>query len=103
MTAANLDCAVSPTALPAPAPAPGNDERLALRKKLGFGLGDFAFNLYWQATTLYLLYYYTDVLGLPPVTAGWIFGGALLWDALCDPVAGYIANRTRTRDRKSVV
>lgn len=73
------------------------DGRLALRTKFGFGIGDFAFNLYWQATTLYLLYYYTDVVGLSPVTAGWIFGGAMLWDAFCDPVAGYVANRTRTR------
>jgi len=70
---------------------------LSLRQKIGFGIGDFAFNLYWQATTLYLLYYYTDVQGLSPVTAGWVFGGAMLWDAVCDPIAGYIANRTRTR------
>ncbi|RWA52525.1 hypothetical protein AU476_17365 [Cupriavidus sp. UYMSc13B] len=87
--------AQAPLALPAAARDGG--ARLPLRTKFGFGVGDFAFNLYWQATTLYLLYYYTDVVGLSPVAAGWIFGGAMLWDALCDPVAGYIANRTRSR------
>jgi glycoside/pentoside/hexuronide:cation symporter, GPH family len=75
--------------------APGRS--LSFRKKLGFGSGDFALNLYWQTTSLYLLYFYTDVAGLPPAIAGWIFGAALLWDAACDPLAGYIASRTRTR------
>jgi GPH family glycoside/pentoside/hexuronide:cation symporter len=73
------------------------EARLPFRVKFGFGVGDFALNLYWQATTLYLLYYYTDVAGLSPVVAGWIFAGAMLWDAFCDPIAGYIANRTRSR------
>jgi GPH family glycoside/pentoside/hexuronide:cation symporter len=43
------------------------------------------------------LLYYTDVLGLAPATAGWIFAAALAWDAVTDPVMGYIASRTRTR------
>ncbi|MCY0854095.1 MFS transporter [Cupriavidus sp. D39] len=97
MTAANLDAVGSQTASAPSALIQEQDGRLPLRTKIGFGIGDFAFNLYWQATTMYLLYYYTDVVGLSPATAGWIFGGAMLWDALCDPVAGYIANRTRTR------
>lgn len=86
-------------------PAPGisrpGDEagsgRLPFVRKIGFGVGDFAFNLYWQSTTLYLLYYYTDVVGLSPGIAGAIFGGAMLWDAVFDPVMGFIANHTRTR------
>ena len=97
MTAANLDAVGSQTASAPSALIQEQDGRLPLRTEIGFGIGDFAFNLYWQATTMYLLYYYTDVVGLSPATAGWIFGGAMLWDALCDPVAGYIANRTRTR------
>ncbi|KAF7962878.1 hypothetical protein AWV80_16250 [Cupriavidus sp. UYMU48A] len=97
MTAANPDSAIAQAPLALPGAARDGGARLPLRTKFGFGVGDFAFNLYWQATTLYLLYYYTDVVGLSPVAAGWIFGGAMLWDALCDPVAGYIANRTRSR------
>ncbi|SOY67111.1 MFS transporter [Cupriavidus taiwanensis] len=97
MTAANPDSVMAQAPLVPPVAAQTGGGRLPLRTKLGFGIGDLAFNLYWQATTLYLLYYYTDVVGLSPVTAGWIFGGAMLWDALCDPVAGYVANRTRSR------
>lgn len=70
---------------------------LPFARKLGYGVGDFGFNLFFTTASLYLLYYYTDVLGLPPATAGWVFAVALIWDAVFDPVMGYVANRTRTR------
>jgi len=70
---------------------------LPLSQKLGYGFGDFGFNLFFTTASLYLLFYYTDVLGLSPATAGWVFAVALGWDALFDPVMGYVANRTRTR------
>ena len=70
---------------------------LGWRRRLGYGVGDFGFNLYWTTASLFLIYYYTDVLGLSPATAGWVFAGALIWDALFDPVMGYLASRTRTR------
>lgn len=65
--------------------------------RLGFGAGDFGFNLFFTTASLYLLFYYTDVLGLSPSTAGWVFAVALMWDALFDPAMGYVASRTRTR------
>jgi len=71
--------------------------QLPFARKLGYGVGDFGFNLFFTTATLYLLYYYTDVLGLSPSTAGWVFASALIWDAVFDPVMGYVANRTRTR------
>jgi GPH family glycoside/pentoside/hexuronide:cation symporter len=70
---------------------------LTFRRRLGYGAGDFAFNLFFTTASLYLLYYYTDVLGLSPAVAGWVFAAALMWDALFDPFMGYLANRTRTR------
>jgi glycoside/pentoside/hexuronide:cation symporter, GPH family len=70
---------------------------LPLKVKLGYSVGDFGFNLFFTTASLYLLFYYTDVLGLPPATAGWVFAAALIWDAIFDPVMGYLATRTRTR------
>ena len=66
-------------------------------RRIGYGVGDIGFNLYFTTASLYLLYYYTDVLGLPAATAGWIFAGALIWDAVSDPFMGYLASRTRSR------
>ena len=71
--------------------------RLSWGRKIGYGSGDFAFNLYWQGISLYLFYFYTDVLGLPNAMAGIIYAIGSLWDAGTDPVMGYLAERTRTR------
>ncbi len=66
-------------------------------RKIGYGSGAFAINLYWQGLSLYLFYFYTDVLGLPNYLAGLIYAIGSLWDALTDPAMGYVAERTRSR------
>lgn len=71
--------------------------RISAGRKLAIGVGDFGCNLYWQMTQLYLLFFYTDVIGLPAQTAGLIYMIALIWDAAMDPVVGLIADRTRSR------
>jgi GPH family glycoside/pentoside/hexuronide:cation symporter len=70
---------------------------LSPARKLGLGAGDLGFNLYWQSTSLFLLFFYTDVLGIPAEIAGLIYMLALAWDAAIDPLIGLIADRTRTR------
>jgi GPH family glycoside/pentoside/hexuronide:cation symporter len=72
-------------------------DRLSWGQKIGYGSGDFALNLYWQGISLYLFYFYTDVLGLPNAMAGLIYAIGSLWDAVTDPAMGYVAERTRTR------
>ena len=70
--------------------------QLTTFKKIAIGAGDFGFNLYWQTAGLYLLFFYTDALGLPAATAGFIYMAALIWDAALDPVLGLLVDRTRT-------
>jgi GPH family glycoside/pentoside/hexuronide:cation symporter len=72
-------------------------ERLTLKTRIGYGIGDIAICLYWSGVGLYLLYFYTDVVGISPSMAGLIYGIGMLWDALTDPFMGYIAERTRTK------
>jgi len=72
-------------------------DRLSLRAKLGFTVGDYACNLYWQSVSLFLLFFYTDAVGLPAATAGLIYMIASVFDGAIDPLAGVIADRTRTR------
>lgn len=72
-------------------------ERLPTRRYLGYGLGDFAFNFYWLPLQVFLLKYYTDVLGLDSGAAGIIVMICLIWDGLVDPLIGIVANKTRTR------
>ncbi|HEY1963028.1 MAG TPA: MFS transporter [Rhizomicrobium sp.] len=71
--------------------------RLTIAGKIGFTIGDYASNLYWQSVSIFLLFFYTDAVGLSAATAGLIYMIASIVDALADPVMGSIADRTRTR------
>ncbi len=48
-------------------------------------------------TGMYLLKYSTDVLGVAPAAMGMIFMVSKFWDAISDPLAGYLSDRTETR------
>ena len=73
------------------------DGRLSMGTRLGFGVGDFGANLVFQSTLIFLIFYFTDVFGIAAATAGTIFLVAKVWDAVSDPVVGYLSDRTRTR------
>ncbi|HAI76217.1 MAG TPA: hypothetical protein DCM08_08205 [Microscillaceae bacterium] len=72
-------------------------QRLTFGQKFGYGIGDYAFNLMFQGVGLFLFYYYTNVMGLSPLQAGFIFLVARVWDGITDPMMGYWANKTRSR------
>ena len=72
-------------------------KKLNLKTRLGYGIGDIAICLYWSGVGLYLLYFYTDVVGISPSLAGLIYGIGMFWDAITDPFMGYMAERTRTK------
>lgn len=71
--------------------------RLGAGRIAGYGMGDFAFNLTFTFCSLFLLYFYTDVLGLSATTGGLIIMSALIWEGATDPVVGIWANKTRSR------
>ncbi|MEZ4386462.1 MAG: MFS transporter [Candidatus Krumholzibacteriia bacterium] len=71
--------------------------RLSVREKIGYGLGDTASNLYFQMFINFLLFFYTDVFGIPAAAAGTMLMISRFWDALNDPMMGVIADRTSTR------
>jgi GPH family glycoside/pentoside/hexuronide:cation symporter len=68
--------------------------RLAL-----FAFGDFAFNLYWQSIMLFLLFYYTDALGLPIAVAAMTYMVASVWDGIANFAAGVMVDRRHDRFR----
>lgn len=73
------------------------DGRLSILEKVGYGAGDTASNIFYQAFNIVLFYYYTDVWGLSPGIVGTIFLAARFWDAVNDPAMGIVADRTQTR------
>jgi glycoside/pentoside/hexuronide:cation symporter, GPH family len=71
--------------------------KTSVKTKLGWAVGDYGFNIYWQALNLLMMPFYTDVLGLDPRLAGLVFLIASLWDGFADSVIGAIADRTRSK------
>ena len=72
-------------------------EPLSLLEKVGYGCGDMASNLYLGVVNVFLLYYYTDIWGIDPAAAGFMFLVTKVIDAVSDPAMGLIADRTQTR------
>jgi len=70
---------------------------LSFLRKVGYGFGIFGPMLGWVAAMQYLMYFYTEVVGLSPARAGLIYLLGMVWDAISDPLIGAIADRTRSR------
>ena len=63
----------------------------------GYAAGDAGCNIAFQMTGLFLLVFYTNVVGIPPAQAGSIFLFVKFWDAFADIFAGRMVDRTMTR------
>lgn len=72
-------------------------EKLSIKEKLAYGLGDSGANFVGATQSTFLLYFYTDVLGITAGAAGKILLVSRLVDALNDPIMGALADRTATR------
>ena len=73
-------------------------ERLPARTKLFYGFADGGIAMLTAAIQFFLLFFYTDVLRIDPGLAGMaLLVGKLTWDAVNDPLFGYLSDRTHTR------
>ncbi|UGS42771.1 glycoside-pentoside-hexuronide (GPH):cation symporter [Pseudocitrobacter corydidari] len=70
---------------------------LSLKEKIGYGLGDAASHIVFDNVMLYLMFFYTDIAGLPAAFVGSMFLITRILDAISDPCMGLLADRTRTR------
>lgn len=73
------------------------DNKITLREKVGYSLGDVAANLVFQMMMIFQLKFYTDIFGLDGAIAGSVLLIARIVDAFVDPAVGIITDRTNTR------
>lgn len=72
--------------------------KLSAWTKLKFGVGDFGVSVMGALLQFYMLFFYTDVVGINPGLAGTaILVGKLTWDMVNDVLFGYIQDRINTR------
>jgi len=72
-------------------------ERISIKEKIGYSLGDAAANFIFQSLLALQLSFYTGTFGLTAAQAGTLFGVVGLVAACFTPVMGVIVERTNTR------
>ena len=72
-------------------------EVLSVKEKIGYGMGDAASHIIFDNVMLYMMFFYTDIFGIPAGFVGTMFLLARALDAISDPCMGLIADRTRSR------
>ena len=76
-----------------------SDTNSPLRRSelLSYGIADYFQTAAVQFVSLYLLFFYTDILALSAAVVGGIFAFSRIWDAINDPLMGIIIDKTHTR------
>ncbi|MHA6534227.1 MFS transporter [Paenibacillus sp. BAC0078] len=71
--------------------------KVSLAEKMAFSGGLLGQNMLYSFMSMYILFFYTDLLGIPATAASVILVTASIFDACLDPLMGMITDKTRSR------
>lgn len=71
--------------------------KVPVAEKMVFSGGLLGQNMLYSFMSMYILFFYTDLLGIPATTASVILVVASIFDACLDPLMGMITDKTRSR------
>ena len=74
-----------------------NINKVPLKEKIGYALGDGAANIAWRGVAAFLFIFYTDVFGLHPATVGLLMLVSRFSDGISDILMGIIGDRTNSK------
>jgi GPH family glycoside/pentoside/hexuronide:cation symporter len=80
---------------------PGKSEKISIWERLAYGCGDAGFNIVWASLTAFIVFFFTDIAGLPPAMVSVILLAGRIFDGSDDVVAGWLVDRTRSRFGKA--
>lgn len=72
-------------------------QKISVREKVGYALGDAAANIAWRGITTFLFIFYTDVFGINPAAVGVLMFVARFSDGISDVAMGVIGDRTESK------
>src|SRR3546814_15050826 len=81
----------------------GGGDKLPLMTCVGWGAGTLAVAALFNSVNVLLLRYLVDYVGIGAALAGSLLALSKLYDALIEPIVGSFRDRSKSRDRKSVV
>ncbi|MEM9154976.1 MAG: MFS transporter [Cyanobacteria bacterium P01_F01_bin.33] len=67
---------------------------LGLKTKIAYGMGELGTVIPVSISVFFLLFFLTDVAGLGPTLAGAVLLLGRVWDAINDPLIGWLSDRT---------
>ena len=77
-------------------------EKMGVVEKLGFMTFSMSDNIVYQFKAIYYMFFLTNVLGISVGTAGTVFAIGTVWDAVNDPLLGYMALNTRFKSGEKI-
>ncbi len=72
-------------------------DRLSLSTKVFYLFGDIGISTCLSTVAFFLLFFYADVAKVDPALVGTALLVGKLWDAVSDPMAGWLSDRTKSR------
>lgn len=75
--------------------------KIKFKEKLGYGFGDFASNLIWTATSAFVAFFYTDVVGMSAAVVGTLLLVARVLDGFADIGIGALVDKTKSKHGKA--
>jgi len=74
-----------------------SSDKVSWSTSLAFGAPAIGAGYMYLILSLYVMKFSTDVLLIAPAVMGAIFSLSRIWDAISDPLAGYLSDRTTLR------
>ncbi len=76
-------------------------KKIAFGERLGFGVGDLAVNFVWASMGMFIVFFYTDVVGISAAVVGTIMLVSRFLDGISDVAMGVVVDRTKSKHGKA--
>ncbi len=73
------------------------EQMIPILDKINYGIGNLSVGVAMQVVGTYLVFFSTVILGIPGYLVGLAVGFSVFWDAVTDPLMGYISDMTKSK------
>ncbi|WP_419955175.1 MFS transporter [Neobacillus niacini] len=80
---------------------PPVSHKVGTMERVGFGFGDLAINFAWASMGMFIVYFYTDVVGVGAALVGTILLLSRFLDGISDVAMGAIVDKTKSKHGKA--